>query len=252
MAVWNGTSGNDLIDWSTHPLDGTGDTGHSMNGFGGDDQIKGSNTLSNIIDGGTGNDRVTGGNASDVLLGGDGNDTLIGNGGSDNLTGGTGNDVLYGGAGADVVRGNQGDDEYQIKIGDAGIDTAADDLSAANGTGFGGGTADYIHVLDSAGSTLMLYQNGNDLLVTNAADVADGVINSGVSIYNFFLGGNNVIEYAIGSDGAGYDLTTLLSPSPLARAAELHATLTDHAPVSFAGQEVQQLHAFPLQHDLLA
>ena len=57
MALWNGSSANDLIDWSTRPLDGTGDTGHSMNGFGGDDQIIGSNTLSNIIDGGTGNDK---------------------------------------------------------------------------------------------------------------------------------------------------------------------------------------------------
>ena len=138
MALWNGSSANDLIDWSTRPLDGTGDTGHSMNGFGGDDQIIGSNTLSNIIDGGTGNDRVTGGNVADILLGGDGNDTLIGNGGNDNLTGGIGNDILDGGAGGDVMRGNQGNDEYQIRISNAGIDIAADDLSAANVTGFGG------------------------------------------------------------------------------------------------------------------
>lgn len=247
MALWNGSSGNDLIDWSTHPLDGTGDTGHAMYGFGGDDQIKGSDTLTNIIDGGSGNDRVIGGNVSDILLGGDGNDTLIGNGGNDNLTGGTGNDVLYGGAGADVVRGNQGNDEYQIRISDAGIDTVADDLSASDSPGLGGGTSDYIHVLDSAGSTLMLYRNGNDLLVTNAADAADGAINSGASIYNFFLGGNNVIEYAIGSDGNGYNLTTLLSPSPSARP----ALSTEHAPVSFDGHELQQVHALPLQHDLL-
>ena len=105
-------------------------------------------------------------------------------------------------------------------------------------------------MLDSAGSTLMLYQNGNDLLVTNAADAADGTINSGVSIYNFFLGGNNVIEYAIGSDGNGHDLTTLLSPSPMARPAGTQAS-ADHAPVSFDGHEIQQVHALPLQHDLL-
>ncbi|MBR0823310.1 hypothetical protein [Bradyrhizobium liaoningense] len=71
-----------------------------------------------------------------------------------------------------------------------------------------------------------------------------------MSISNFFLGGNNVIEYAIGSDGAGYDLTTLLSPSPLAKAAGPQA-LADHAPVSFDGHELQQVHALPLQHDLL-
>ncbi|MDA9406797.1 hypothetical protein XH80_08640 [Bradyrhizobium sp. CCBAU 45384] len=211
MALWNGSSGNDLVDWSTHPLDGTGDTGHAMYGFGGDDQIKGSDTLTNIIDGGTGNDRVIGGNVSDILLGGDGND------------------------------------EYQIRISDAGIDTVADDLSASDSPGLGGGTSDYIHVLDSAGSTLMLYRNGNDLLVTNAADAADGAINSGASIYHFFLGGNNVIEYAIGSDGNGYNLTTLLSPSPSARP----ALTTEHAPVSFDGHELQQVHALPLQHDLL-
>jgi Ca2+-binding RTX toxin-like protein len=248
MALWNGSSANDLIDWSTRPLDGTGDTGHSMNGFGGDDQIIGSNTLSNIIDGGTGNDRVTGGNVADILLGGDGNDTLIGNGGNDNLTGGIGNDILDGGAGGDVMRGNQGNDEYQIRISNAGIDIAADDLSAANVTGFGGGTADTIRVLDSTGATLMLFQNGNDLLVTNAADVSDGFIDSGVAIYNFFLGGNNVVEFAIGSDGNGYDLTTLLSPSPMARAAQPDAS-ADHAPVSFDGHEVLQLQALPLQHE---
>ncbi|MBW7966031.1 hypothetical protein [Bradyrhizobium sp. BR 10261] len=71
------------------------------------------------------------------------------------------------------------------------------------------------------------------------------LINSGASIHHFFLGGNNVIEYAIGSDGNGYNLTTLLSPS--ARP----ALSTEHAPVSFDGHELQQVHALPLQHDLL-
>ncbi|WP_253713690.1 calcium-binding protein [Bradyrhizobium sp. WD16] len=201
-----------------------------------------------MANGGAGNDRVTGGNAADILLGGDGVDTLVGNGGSDNLIGGAGNDVLDGGAGIDILRGNQGNDEYQTRIGNAGIDTVADDLSAANAAGFGGGTADYIHVLDSTGSTLMLFQNGNDLLVTNATDVADGSIDSGAAIHNFFLGGNNVVEFAIGSDGNGYDLTSLLATSVVASAAQSRSTVEVLAPVWFDGHEVQQLQASPFQH----
>lgn len=113
-----------------------------------------------MANGGAGNDRVTGGNAADILLGGDGVDTLVGNGGSDNLIGGAGNDVLDGGAGIDFLRGNQGNDEYQTRIGNAGIDTVADDLSAANAAGFGGGAADYIHVLAACRTEVLEFVAG--------------------------------------------------------------------------------------------
>jgi Ca2+-binding RTX toxin-like protein len=72
--------------------------------------------------------RLVGTDVTNILEGGDGDDTLYGNGGMDRLEGGLGNDVLYGGTGFDQMYGGAGDDiliggpganQYR---GDSGID----------------------------------------------------------------------------------------------------------------------------------
>lgn len=74
----------------------------------GDDRatIAGKITISAIMDGGGGKDKLKGGGGDDILLGGAGNDKL---------EGGRGDDILIGGLGRDRLVGNKGDD---ILIGD--------------------------------------------------------------------------------------------------------------------------------------
>lgn len=63
-----------------------------------------------VIESGSGNDRVNGRGGADELSGGSGNDTLKGASGNDSLTGGEGNDRLLGGKGSDALFGNDGAD----------------------------------------------------------------------------------------------------------------------------------------------
>lgn len=100
--------------------------------LGGDDVV-GSQTTNDLIDGGDGNDFIYGdylttATSPDWLEGGAGNDTLIGGPGDDLILGGSGNDDLEGGAGADVIRGATGmdalfgDDGNDVLLGGAGYD----------------------------------------------------------------------------------------------------------------------------------
>ncbi|BAQ61232.1 alkaline phosphatase [Geminocystis sp. NIES-3708] len=71
-------------------------------------------TVSNSINGTTGNDKLTGTNNNDEINGLAGNDTLNGRAGNDILNGGTGNDSLVGGIGADTLIGGDGNDIYSV------------------------------------------------------------------------------------------------------------------------------------------
>jgi uncharacterized protein (TIGR03118 family) len=77
------------------------------NGLAGNDTITVSNriTITAILDGGAGNDRLVGGGGNDILLGGPGNDRLFGRHGRDILIGGDGQDKLNGGPGDDLLIG---------------------------------------------------------------------------------------------------------------------------------------------------
>lgn len=86
------------------------------------------------------------------------------------------------------------------------MDLINDDKSASEATGFGGGT-DVIRFLDVNGADLRLFHIGNHLYITDVIDVADGYINAGVVIENFYSGGNNLIEYVIGVDNTGYNMS---------------------------------------------
>lgn len=197
-------------------------------GQGGNDYIIG-NGYSDIIDGGTGNDTIGGdggvdviygkdgddqlfgGDGNDLVYGGDDNDLVYGDNGSDTLYGEDGNDTLYGGAGADHLYGGAGNDAYLSNIGDSGIDTISEyALGDPAYNSAGGGGVDYIKFFDITGSQIAVASDGVSLYVTSNDDLLDGVVDSGVKIFDFFSGGNHVIEYAFGSDGAGVNLTAYL------------------------------------------
>jgi Ca2+-binding RTX toxin-like protein len=79
---------------------GTGTFTGTGNGL--DNLIRGSNTASNVLDGGLGSDLLTGGAAADTLMGGSGADDLRSYGGNDRLVGGAGDDTMNGFAGNDT------------------------------------------------------------------------------------------------------------------------------------------------------
>ncbi|NBA97855.1 calcium-binding protein [Pseudomonas sp. R5(2019)] len=92
-ASWvNGTSGNDLIAYSTA-----------------DDTIIAK----------AGNDTITAGGGNDDVHGGDGNDDISGQAGTDLLHGGAGNDILYGGDGLDTLFGGAGEDIFVFEVANA-------------------------------------------------------------------------------------------------------------------------------------
>lgn len=135
----------------------------SMFALGGDD-VLGSQTASDLIDGGDGNDTLWGdypGSApvpgADWLEGGAGNDVLRGGAGGDRIVGGSGNDAIYGEDGDDFLLGNTGAD---LLDGGAGNDVIAleGDTGTVNGTDFayygtrvGGAGADTFKVLATGG-----------------------------------------------------------------------------------------------------
>lgn len=81
-------------------------------------------TISESLDGGSGNDTVTGADTPGTLSGGSGNDSVSGRG---TLNGGSGNDVLTGSAVADNLRGSSGKDTLDGGLG-------ADDIAGGSNT----------------------------------------------------------------------------------------------------------------------
>lgn len=75
----------------------------------GNDKILGKDG-DDTLGGGSGRDRLDGGTGDDVLLGHGGNDRMRGGKGSDQLKGGNGNDRLEGSAGRDMLEGGRGND----------------------------------------------------------------------------------------------------------------------------------------------
>lgn len=222
------TSGDDVYYSDLIPSGGA--DYNYISGAGGNDYIVG-NGYTDIIVGGTGNDTIggeggtdalNGNDGDDSLFGGDGNDTLNGDDGNDGLygnddndvlIGGDGTDTLHGGTGEDVLHGGDGNDIYVSYFSDGGIDTIAEfAIGEPAEISYGGGGTDQLNILDCTGAELYVRQdpnNNDNLIVTSQDDMLDnGVMDSGVKILNFFAGGDHVIEYIVGSDGAYYDLTS--------------------------------------------
>jgi Ca2+-binding RTX toxin-like protein len=79
-------------------------------GGAGDDSVDLMGALTQILDGGDGNDSLAGWDDGDTLNGGPGNDTLAGRGGDDTVNGGPGDDLLHGWIGSDTFNGGSGTD----------------------------------------------------------------------------------------------------------------------------------------------
>jgi Ca2+-binding RTX toxin-like protein len=187
MTVKNGTNSDNVEYMSSWGAPVSPETAHGFNALAGNDTVYGS-AYNDYIDGGSGNDKLYGNGGNDALLGQTGNDELYGGDGNDLLVGGTddaGADWLDGGAGDDNMFGGNGDDVYVHNL-NQGVDHLNDGNTAAMVPGYGGGE-DILYMTGVNFADLRLYQDGNNLWVSSAADVADGVFNDSVVIEDFFL-----------------------------------------------------------------
>lgn len=185
MPTFNGTSGNDTLDYSAYntppPSEYTPDMQWLiLNGLDGNDTIYGSvyndaiygGSGDDIIDGNSGHDYLNGGSGDDLIWGGTGNDSIYGDIGMDHLYGDAGNDWLDGGEGSDEMYGGAGND---ILVGGGGIDYMVGD--AGNDQFFGGADTDIMKA--GAGNDILLGGSGNDQY-----DVSGGgidIINDGLT-----------------------------------------------------------------------
>ncbi|MCH4295954.1 choice-of-anchor K domain-containing protein [Shewanella sp. 3B26] len=85
-----------------------------------------SSARADVVNGGSGNDKIFGQSGSDILYGHTGDDYIDGGSHNDALRGGDGNDTLIGGLGDDVMRGDGGADTFVWKAGETGTDHIID------------------------------------------------------------------------------------------------------------------------------
>ncbi len=168
MSAWIenavGGSGNDTLQGNI--------LSNVLQGGAGDDVMYGDDGW-DTISGGAGNDTIRGGALGDTLDGGSGNDDIQGEDGWDFITGGTGNDVITGGTGNDNLFGNENEDVIS------------------------GGDGDD-HLWGGFGNDVMHGDAGDDLLIGNAgADRLWG--DDGLDTVIAGLG-NDVLEGGAGAD----------------------------------------------------
>ena len=209
MAIFNGTSGNDIL------IGGPGND--TLDGGSGFDTASytdatGSVTVNlalGISSGaGVGTDtlisieRVYGSIYNDTLIGGDGNDELFGFSGDDSISGGKGTDQLYGGKGNDTLDGGASNDavNYYDATGSVTVNLA---LGIASGAGVGTDTLISIeYVYGSNYNDTLIGGNGNDILFGNDGDDSlsggkgDDDLRGGV--------GNDTLDGSAGIDSTGY------------------------------------------------
>ena len=179
----NGGSWNDVVDYSAsnaavsvNLATGTGVGGHAEGDtYGGIDGIIGSafndtligfdgsslnpsDTYTNVIQGGAGNDYIDGMAGNDFLFGGADNDTVLGGAGDDSVSGDAGNDILFGGVGNDQVFGGTGNDQL---FGGDGNDTLS------------GGEGDDT-LTGGVGADTFFGGTGTDNFVVGIGDTVDG------------------------------------------------------------------------------
>lgn len=154
------------------------------------------NIANNNLLGLAGNDSIFGNSGNDSLWGGEGDDELHGEAGDDLIFGGLGNDLLIGGAGRDVMYGGAGSDGYRF-----GSASGQDIIFDTDDTA---GNVDYIAFdEDLISHDIQLSKNGDDLVLS--------VVNAdaSITIKNFYLGSDNVVEEARFSDSTVWDLVQL-------------------------------------------
>lgn len=202
MPIFNGTSGNDTMDYrkySLAPPEGYApeQAWLSIYGNGGSDIIRGSKYI-DYINGGDGVDTIYGYNGIDYLHGGLGNDYLYGGNGNDGVNGNAGNDYLYGESGEDYLIGEGGNDFM-----DGGADDDGLSGGAGNDTMFGQAGDDVFWA--DAGADILDGGAGNDRLWGNSGNdqyqydgqgfdyVNDGVTNTGTFRTNATYDTNDVL-----------------------------------------------------------
>ncbi len=139
-------------------------------------------SISEIICGGDGDDRLEGRNGNDIIAGGAGNDTILGGNGNDDATGGTGYDVIFGEADADDIVDVDPDGTF--------VDGGAGDDRVWTGTGddtiFGG-----------SGIDMVIGQGGGDYIDGGPGnDVLSSIVYGQMSIQDDIIG-----ERICGGDG---------------------------------------------------
>jgi Ca2+-binding RTX toxin-like protein len=142
----------------------------------------------NLVEGGSGDDRITGGADRDTLYGGPGDDLVVGGDGNDYVRGHSGDDVVKGGEGLNFIIGDGGDDElhggssFEYFIAGSGDDVVfggggADDIGLGRGddVAFGGAGDDELR--GGAGFDKLYGEGGNDLIRTR--DGERDIVNCG-------------------------------------------------------------------------
>lgn len=178
MAVYNGTSGNDVYTGTS--------AADTINGFGGNDQLRGGGGNDTIYGGGgfprpsfdriwgdAGDDTIyLGQNASgNIAYGGDDNDRIYGGASSDDIYGDAGNDFLYTGG----LQNGSGDRLY----GGIGNDTLTMDAYASGDTTLDGGIGDDTFSLTYGLRTFLTGGAGNDIFNVNALTWSENHFNGG-------------------------------------------------------------------------
>ncbi|WP_415714907.1 FecR domain-containing protein [Maridesulfovibrio sp.] len=176
-------------------------------GSSGNDYIRGSYSINNILKGGDGDDLLDGLSGNNTLYGEQGNDSLVGGDGNDELSGGSGNDSIMGGKGTNIIEGGSGADSLSydfITTGSAyGIDI--------NYTAEGAGTAvshDSSDIIDTFTGIEMILGSQVDDIISGSeyGETIDGNKGSDSIQGN---GGNDLLSGGLGIDqisgGSGTD-----------------------------------------------
>lgn len=162
----DGWNGNDLIRGSATGDTLTGGNGDDrLFGNGGNDKLLGG-ADDDLLRGGAGDDALAGGNGADLLRGGSDDDLLDGGAGNDRVRGGAGNDELHGGFGDDRLSGGRGTDTFVFEgFSDAGTDVDNDDLVTDFHVG-----RDHLSFVDVNGGSLSLGADANGNAVVTYSD----------------------------------------------------------------------------------
>lgn len=164
LITWESYDAYDNPEIFSQRFDASGQKLSDLNGDSTANNLTWTGTNSVIINGYAGNDALKGGTANDHLNGGDGNDIMNGGGGADFLTGGSGSDYYY--------VDNVGD--RVIEASGSGNDTVASYLSSYTlGANIENGS-----ILSSSAANL----TGNSLANTLTAGAGNNVINGGTGI----------------------------------------------------------------------
>lgn len=212
-ALWQGLS---TADSSLLPS-GLGDL--AAFGRGGDDVI-GSQTTNDLIDGGSGDDDIygeypgyapvpgadwlEGGAGADLLYGGGGGDWLVGGSGDDALRGDDGDDFLIGNTGADYLDGGAGNDLITL---DGDIGKVDGTIFDNYGTRVGGTGTDIFKVLSNGGGAAGFSVTGTQFSASNL--IADFDINQvgekiDVSAFKWITGISDLAIQSVAFSGVQY------------------------------------------------